>query len=108
MRCPRCDVELRVGRRSGVVLDWCPSCRGVWLDRGEMEKIIERETAYYEGDWDDDDRYEDDRERYRYERERGEGAYYRPEERGYRYGPPKKKKKGFLRELLDFEFLGGD
>ena len=43
MHCPRCDVEVLEEReRDGVTVDVCPKCRGVWLDRGELEKIIAR------------------------------------------------------------------
>ena len=45
MRCPVCkDVDLVMSERSGVEIDYCPSCRGVWLDRGELDKILERST----------------------------------------------------------------
>ncbi|MDP3852083.1 zf-TFIIB domain-containing protein [Phenylobacterium sp.] len=39
--CPNCNVSMQNVARSGVELDMCPSCRGVWLDRGELEKILE-------------------------------------------------------------------
>jgi Zn-finger nucleic acid-binding protein len=39
--CPNCNTSMQAVNRSGVELDMCPSCRGVWLDRGEMEKILE-------------------------------------------------------------------
>ncbi|MGV3631818.1 MAG: zf-TFIIB domain-containing protein [Bacteroidota bacterium] len=43
MNCPTCkDVNLVMSERQGVEIDYCPSCRGVWLDRGELDKIIER------------------------------------------------------------------
>jgi uncharacterized protein len=42
VNCPTCNVELRLAERSGVEIDYCPQCRGVWLDRGELDKIIER------------------------------------------------------------------
>ena len=42
MRCPVCDVPLSMADRQGVEIDFCPDCRGVWLDRGELDKIIER------------------------------------------------------------------
>ena len=43
MKCPRCtETVLIVSDRQGVEIDHCPSCRGVWLDRGELEKLIER------------------------------------------------------------------
>ena len=44
--CPTCRVNLTMSERQGIEIDYCPQCRGVWLDRGELDKIIERsETA---------------------------------------------------------------
>lgn len=40
--CPRCGVVLSLAERQGVEIDYCPQCRGVWLDRGELDKIIAR------------------------------------------------------------------
>jgi len=40
--CPRCGTVLTMAERAGVEIDYCPQCRGVWLDRGELDKIIER------------------------------------------------------------------
>ncbi len=69
MKCPICNVELKMTDRQGVEIDYCPQCRGVWLDRGELDKIIERsaqemfrspqgsELSSHHGqskDWDDD------------------------------------------------------
>lgn len=43
MHCPVCnDTQLQMTERSGIEVDYCPDCRGVWLDRGELDKIIER------------------------------------------------------------------
>ena len=42
MLCPSCNTELKIADRQGIEIDYCPSCRGVWLDRGELDKIIER------------------------------------------------------------------
>lgn len=42
MNCPRCNVTLLMSEKQGVEIDYCPQCRGIWLDRGELEKIIER------------------------------------------------------------------
>lgn len=100
MRCPVCkDVDLVMSERSGVEIDYCPSCRGVWLDRGELDKIIERSTTttnsrqneYFSNKREyeprkDDRRYEDKR-------------YY---DDGYHNGYRKKKKESFLSELFDF------
>ena len=43
--CPRCGTVLTMTERAGVEIDYCPQCRGVWLDRGELDKIIERGEA---------------------------------------------------------------
>jgi Zn-finger nucleic acid-binding protein len=45
MLCPVCKVGLAMSDRQGVEIDYCPQCRGVWLDRGELDKIIERSAA---------------------------------------------------------------
>ncbi|KQY51776.1 zf-TFIIB domain-containing protein [Lysobacter sp. Root494] len=45
MKCPACDVTLVMTDRQGIEIDYCPQCRGVWLDRGELDKIIERTSA---------------------------------------------------------------
>ena len=88
MNCPTCPSSVLVMTdRSGVEIDYCPTCRGVWLDRGELDKIVERAAAasapVWRGDDDDDDR-----------RRHGDARYtdhHRP-----------KKKKSFLGEMFDF------
>jgi len=71
MKCPTCpDTSLVMSDRQGIEIDYCPECRGVWLDRGELDKIIERASGgnptitaplnrqyRNDDDWDDDDRY---------------------------------------------------
>lgn len=96
MNCPACNVELRMADRQGVEIDYCPQCRGVWLDRGELDKIIERSVEAMD-DW--DDRYE-----------RGERRHYSapvaPEPREYDREHPgryRKKRRSFLSELFDFD-----
>ncbi len=42
MKCPNDNSDLQMSERQGVEIDYCPECRGVWLDRGELDKIIER------------------------------------------------------------------
>lgn len=47
MKCPVCvTVDLSISQREGVEIDYCPRCRGVWLDRGELDKIIDRTAIY--------------------------------------------------------------
>ena len=46
MKCPNCkDAILVMSQRQGVEIDYCPQCRGVWLDRGELDKILEKESV---------------------------------------------------------------
>ena len=56
MNCPKCNVTLSVSERQGVEIDYCPQCRGVWLDRGELDKILERAARFEDRD---DDRPDD-------------------------------------------------
>ena len=97
MKCPVDDTELMMSERQGIEIDYCPKCRGVWLDRGELDKIVERA-----GD-DDDDRPR--REEPRREEPRREQDYrgdrYR-DERQYGSQLPYKKKKSLLGEIFDF------
>lgn len=44
MNCPVCSVQLLMSDKQGVEIDYCPKCRGIWLDRGELDKIIERSS----------------------------------------------------------------
>ena len=101
MDCPVCrDVKLAMTDRQGIEIDYCPQCRGVWLDRGELDKLIERASA----DAPQPARaapppppVHDPRGPVRDEHYRGE--HYRGEYKSdYKY----KKKKNLLGELFDF------
>ena len=93
MLCPVCkDVNLVMSERSGVEIDYCPSCRGVWLDRGELDKIIERSTQ----NSGQNEYFSSKRE---YERPKDVRRY---DDRGYHDRYYKKKKESFLSELFDF------
>lgn len=102
MKCPADGATLVMSERQGVEIDYCPDCRGVWLDRGELDKIIDRVA-------DDDDRPparldRDERPRdYRDDRERSDPVYRQSDD--VRFGRPghKKKKRGFLGELFEFD-----
>jgi len=45
MKCPTDNATLVMSERAGIEIDYCPECRGVWLDRGELDKILDRATA---------------------------------------------------------------
>ncbi len=59
MRCPLCNIDLLMGERLTVQIDYCPKCRGIWLDNGKLDKIIESSTStpsrQRRDDQDDDD-----------------------------------------------------
>lgn len=109
MDCPVCKVQLALAERNGIEIDYCPQCRGVWLDRGELDKIIERASAYEGGSR--EPRREESRERgeeYRrdrdYDREREKHHDHdRDHGSGGYYGDHKRKKglTGFLGDLFD-------
>jgi Zn-finger nucleic acid-binding protein len=46
MKCPHCaDTTLVMTERQGVEIDYCPACRGIWLDRGELDKLLDKASA---------------------------------------------------------------
>ena len=90
MSCPVCRVPLVMSERQGVEIDYCPQCRGVWLDRGELDKIIERGAADSRPAPAQQPNYSD-RDKGGYDRGYGHGGEYR-------HG---KRRKSFLEELFD-------
>lgn len=99
MNCPSCNVTLLMTDRSGVEIDYCPNCRGVWLDRGELDKIIERSaqsapkpasTEPYQQKHHDSDRKHYDSDRKHYDSDHKHHDY------------KKKKHDSFLGDLFDF------
>jgi Zn-finger nucleic acid-binding protein len=105
VKCPVCDVTLLISSREGIEIDHCPQCRGVWLDRGELDKIIERAAPQAVGvrsdrdsDWEDrrrDERYRD--ERYGDDRYRRDDDF--DEARGSR--PRRKRRGSVLEDIFD-------
>jgi uncharacterized protein len=102
--CPKCQGLMRTYERSGISVDQCADCRGIFLDRGELERLVDAEqgwqrshTAPREREHDDDDR----------ERERKPsipnpfGGDRYDDDRRYSQGSHKKRKKSFFDELFD-------
>lgn len=95
MPCPIDGTSLVMSERSGIEIDYCPTCRGVWLDRGELDKIIERNAqsapapAQPRGSFD----------------QQAHPRQTQPDQRGASYSgsgyPERKRKKSFLEELFD-------
>lgn len=87
MKCPNCDVNLVMSEKKGIEIDYCPQCRGIWLDKGELDKIVERsidimpqqnfDDNYNKNNYGNQRKYDDD--------------YYK-----------NRRKKSFLGELFDF------
>ena len=93
MRCPVCeDQQLVISAREGVEIDYCAQCRGVWLDRGELDKIIDRAgPAGAPVPPPQDDRPRDDRGRD--DRARDDDPRY----------DTRKKRRSFLEDIFDFD-----
>jgi uncharacterized protein len=98
MTCPKCGSEMRSYERNGITVDQCTGCRGLFLDRGELERLTEAEGAYYE-------------------RaapaaapppppQRQDYGQHRPDygdrHESHHYDKRRKKKKSFLDDFLDF------
>ncbi len=105
MKCPICEIEMKNEERNSVNIDYCTQCRGVWLDRGELEKIVAQvETQSYRRDsrkHDDHDDHDDCDRPGRYERQpesQDRDSEYR-RDGDYRYG--RRKREGFLGNLFD-------
>lgn len=111
MNCPVCkEPELRITERQGVEIDYCPQCRGIWLDRGELDKLIERSAqqetprqdagAEYSAPPQPQPQYQQPRyPEPRYEKRRD---YDDDDDDDYRYRK-RRKKTGWLGEIFDFD-----
>jgi uncharacterized protein len=88
LTCPKCGGQMRSYERNGVTVDQCTECRGIFLDRGELERLVDAENSHYEREYS----------------ERGRGYEERPprdhdDKRGHK--PKKSKKKSFLENLME-------
>ena len=88
MQCPVCSIDLNMMDRQGVEIDYCPKCRGTWLDRVELDKIIERSESPQS--LSRPEQYDRDRH----------GDYHKPDEH---HGFKDRKRQGFLGRMLDFD-----
>lgn len=110
MDCPVCkNVNLVMSDRQGIEIDYCPNCRGVWLDRGELDKIIDKSIGA--APQAEPARQPAPPPPYQAQQPQQHQQHQQP---GYGYPPPpqgyppqhhhyKKKRKGFLGELFDFD-----
>ena len=92
MNCPVCNISLNLSERQGVEIDYCPQCRGVWLDRGELDKIIEKSSV---------SEVQRGKVEQPYPRQPQESHYgHHGDDHDYDHHG-KKKRKSFLSELFD-------
>ena len=94
MACPVDGTALVMSERSGIEIDYCPACRGVWLDRGELDKIIERNAAQQQQSAPPPQQQAP---------QQGPWPSQPPQQHyghGY-HGKPYKRRKSFLEELFD-------
>ncbi len=97
MLCPICKVDLLLADRQGIEIDYCPKCRGVWLDRGELDKLIERSTSPAA--------QAVPRDEYRQPRppQYGQPVYHEEHQQRPHEDHKRKKRKSFMSELFDFD-----
>jgi Zn-finger nucleic acid-binding protein len=109
MRCPNCASRLVELERSDVLIDACPECRGVWLDRGELDRILEKERrGLIHGD-PDEDFYAEMAGQPEIAGQRPTRAPHAPDQRDHRHDQhdddkykKRKRRKSLLEDLLDF------
>ena len=87
MKCLRCSTPMVITEKKGIEIDYCPNCHGVWLDKGELDKIIEQFIERYS----DKRNYEEDYEAYQY----GDPDFITRH--------PNRKKKSFFNHFFDFQ-----
>ncbi|MFA6945027.1 MAG: zf-TFIIB domain-containing protein [Pedobacter sp.] len=87
MKCPTCQTTLLIADKKGVEIDYCPDCRGIWLDSEELEKILERSAEHYSSR----SNYDSDYKKYQY-----------GQDNDYHENQPQRKKKSFLDDIFDF------
>lgn len=101
MECPVCkDTKLVMSDRQGIEIDYCPNCRGVWLDRGELDKIIDKSTAVISQPAPQHGR--NDAYQGQHHQPQGFGHSKQPQGYSQQDSYKKKKREGFLGELFDF------
>lgn len=106
MLCPICKVDLQISERQGIEIDYCPKCRGVWLDRGELDKIIERSNASQDHFLAQEMVAPDGRKK-KYDYPDGELPYdhdddrYENTDRRYESNPNQRRRKSFLDDIFD-------
>jgi uncharacterized protein len=102
MKCPNCEQILQISERQNIEIDYCPNCRGVWLDKGELDKIIEYSNQQLSrgSRKEEDDNQDNKQDKYR----KYPPAQYKNDTYASNQPYPHRnhKKKSFLGDLFDF------
>jgi uncharacterized protein len=88
LACPKCGGQMRSYERNGVTVDQCTECRGIFLDRGELERLIDAESSHYEREYSDRSRGYEERPPRDHDDKREQKS-------------KKSKKKSFLENLME-------
>ncbi len=88
MKCPNCSIQMQQMQRNEVDIDYCPSCKGVWLDRGEIDKIAKIESSHIGQHYN------------KYHYRKGEYDEYDNDE--YDYYDNTRRNRGFFGDLFNF------
>ncbi|RPE08818.1 hypothetical protein EGT74_17470 [Chitinophaga lutea] len=92
MNCPNCNETLLMTHRNNVEIDYCPKCRGIWLDKGELDKLLEQEA-----------RQDDDQPHYKHDNDHRHRPYSDDRHQYDDRHKYPKKKKSFLGDFFDFD-----
>ena len=99
MKCPNCEETLVMTERHGVEIDYCPTCRGVWLDKGELDKIIEKSSSTESSQ----QLKSQDEKRNREEGDDDDEGFFNRNRDNDNKTNPNRRKGGFLGNLFDFD-----
>jgi uncharacterized protein len=101
MQCPTDGSVLVMSERGGIEIDYCPTCRGVWLDRGELDKIIERSLTEQAPAPPPQSQTEPPQGSYEHQRDERRQEYQQRYQQPYPQQYRKKRKESWLSELFD-------
>ena len=90
MKCPSCNETLLMTERSHIEIDYCPACRGVWLDKGELDKMLDYAAQNSSNQYPDEQNF-------------GKPGNYDPYKNAQHGYSRHHKKKSFLGDLFDFD-----
>ncbi len=100
MKCPNCEETLVMTERQGVEIDYCPKCRGVWLDKGELDKIIEKSSS---AESSQQLKQQDEKRNQQDDDDDDNGGFFNRNRGNDNKTNPGRRKGGFLGNLFDFD-----